>query len=738
MRIWFPPLILLLLAQAPLLAQARDVQVRSIEFLGNEAFPADSLALAIVNRETSCRSFGIAGLCPFGARRELLNERELSRDIQRLTNFYNLRGYREVRIDTVTVRPSEDVVELSFRIDEGSPVRIASLTLEGVDVFEDFDPTAELPVRVGGLLNTIDLAATRDSLIQRFRNRGYPRADVSRSWSLLAESPYEADVTFEVEAGPHAVFGPITFVGNEELADDVIRQFLPFEEGQEYSELSTLEAQRNLFSIEMVQRASIVEAVDPAGVVPDSVVPLLVRITEGDIHDVRFGGGWSTLECGNVEGHWTSRNFYGGARRLQLRGRLSNLAADQLAESICNQAGINEFGGLNWLLAAEFTQPLIRRSVAFGSDLFWERQSVQDVFVREAVGVDLSLFQVVSANTSVTFSYRPEFTKLDAAAVFFCTSVQVCTPEDIASLQEAAWLTPISLNLVQSNTNNVLNPTSGYQVVLNLEHASALTGSDFHYNRTLAEATAYVTTRPGHVLAGRIRGGWISAATFSFLGPTDVVHPQKRFFSGGANSVRGFSQNQLGPRVLTVDPPSLLFPIDGVGVVPCLPGEVMDLSCDANPLADGAFGTPRPTGGDLVLEGGVEYRMPLGRTLEAAVFTDFGRMWTDLESGHVSRLEITPGVGLRYLSPAGPIRVDVGYRFRGIEPLQVVTSQIRAFGAGDDPADRIRGVVDGRDEPIDYVVLEDLAVLDPRVLYGPRKGFSLSRFQLHLSIGQAF
>ena len=223
-------------------------------------------------------------------------------------------------------------------------------------------------------------------------------------------------MTFEVEAGPHSFFGPITLTGNEELGDEVIRQFLPFEEGEEYSEVSTLEAQRNLFSIEMIQRASIEEAVDPAGGVPDSVVPLQVRITEAEIHNVRFGGGWSTLECGNLEGRWTSRNFYGGARRLQLLGRLSNLAADQLKESFCRQAGINEFGGLNWLLAAEFSQPLIRRSVALGLSLFWDRQSVQDVFVREAVGADISLFQAVSANTSLTFAYRPELTKLEAAA----------------------------------------------------------------------------------------------------------------------------------------------------------------------------------------------------------------------------------------------------------------------------------------------------------------------------------
>ena len=741
MRISFTLVFLILLvAQAPLFAQAPSVEAISIEFHGNEAFPEDSLARTIVNRETKCRSFSVFGLfCPFGVQREVLNERELSRDILRLTNFYNIRGYREARIDTLITRPSEDVVELSFQIDEGPPVRIASLTVEGADVFEEFDPTADLPVQVDGLLNAIDLAATRDTLIQRFRNRGYPRADVSRSWSLPAANPYQADVTFEVETGPHSVFGPIALVGNEELDGDVIRQLLPFEEGQEYSEVRTLEAQRNLFSIEMIQRASIVEAVDPAGVVPDSVVPLQVQITETEIHNVRFGGGWSTLECGNLEGRWTSRNFYGGARRLQLRGRMSNLAADQLEESVCSDAGINEFGGLNWLLAAEFSQPLIRRSVALGLNLFWERQSVQDVFVREAVGVDLSLYQAVAANTSVTFAYRPELTKLEAAAVFFCTSVQVCTPEDIASLQEPNWLAPVSVNIVHSNTNSVLNPTRGYQVVLNFEHSSTLTGSDFQYNRALGEATAYVATGSGQVLAARVQAGWVGAGTFTFfVGPADVVHPQKRFFSGGANSVRGFAQNQLGPRVLTVDPSPLLFPKDGTSEAPCTPAEVMDESCNANPLRDRAFGTPRPTGGDLVLEGGLEYRMALGRSVEAAIFTDFGRIWTEPGSGKVSGLEISPGFGIRYLSPAGPIRVDLGYRFRGIEPLQVVTTQIRAFEAGDDPADKISAMVGDKEEVIDYVVTEDLAVLDPRVLYGPRSGFSFNRFQIHLSIGQAF
>ena len=732
--------LILLVSQAPLLAQAPSIEVLSIEFLGNEAFPEDSLARTIVNRETRCRSFSVFGLfCPFGAQREVLNERELARDVLRLTNFYNIRGFRDARIDTVLVSPSEDAVELSFQIDEGPPVRIASLTVEGADVFEEFDPTAELPVEVGGLLNAIDLAATRDSLIQRFRNRGYPRADVSRSWRLPAGSPYQADVTFEVETGPHSVFGPVTLVGNEELDGDVIRQLLPFEEGQEYSEVRTLEAQRNLFSIEMIQRASIVEAVDPAGVVPDSVVALQVQITEAEVHRMSLGGGWSSSDCVNAETRWTSRNFYGGARQLQLRARASNWFADQLWRSVCGQAAVDDFGGANWLLSAEFSQPLVQQSLALGASVFFERQSLQDVFVRQSVGLDFSVSQAVGRNLSYTLAYRPELTRLEAAEVFFCTSFLVCTPEDVSSLQDRNLLAPISVNIVQASTNNVLNPTRGYQIVLNFEHSSTTTGSDFQYNRALGEATAYLETRRGQVFAARIQGGWVGAGLFTIPGGgADIVHPQKRFFSGGANSVRGFAQNQLGPRVLTVDPSSLLFPNTLAGLAPCTPAEIIDLSCDATGLRSGEFGTPRPTGGRMVLEGGIEYRMVTGRRVEVAVFTDFGRIWTEQESSTVSRLEITPGFGIRYLSPVGPIRVDLGYRFRGRESLQVVTAQIRLLGPDDDPDTRIKGTVEGQEQVIDYVRSEALALLDPRVSFGPPGGFSFRRLQLHFGIGQAF
>ena len=102
-------------------------------------------------------------------------------------------------------------------------------------------------------------------------------------------------------------------------------------------------------------------------------------------------------------------------------------------------------------------------------------------------------------------------------------------------------------------------------------------------------------------------------------------------------------------------------------------------------------------------------------------------------------MEVSPGIGFRYLSPIGPIRVDVGYRFRESYNLQVVTPQIRPFDAARDRQDdKIRGLVNSNERIFDFVRMDDLALLDSKVIFDKVDGFSLSRFQLHLSIGQSF
>jgi hypothetical protein len=181
---------------------------------------------------------------------------------------------------------------------------------------------------------------------------------------------------------------------------------------------------------------------------------------------------------------------------------------------------------------------------------------------------------------------------------------------------------------------------------------------------------------------------------------------------------------------------ALLDPQNGVGSEICTPEEINDLTCDAGFLPDDDFAA-RPTGGTSMLEGSVELRFPfLGQLWEGATFLDFGQVWEEDLGVDLRDLEFTPGLGIRYFSPIGPIRVDLAYRFSGGEDLQVVTSKVRPFDPARGDLERDRLVVSTG--PLDWVADDDLALLTPKVLWGNYGPWSLRRFQLHLSIGQAF
>jgi outer membrane protein assembly factor BamA len=449
---------------------------------------------------------------------------------------------------------------------------------------------------------------------------------------------------------------------------------------------------------------------------------------------VRTGAGLSTAECANLESTWTSRDFFGGGRRLQVRGRLSNILAPDFRELLCPDSAPGDFSKLTWLAAVDLSQPWIFSTRnSFNAGLFAERQSVPDIYIRTAYGAQVALTRRIGPQTPLTLSYRPELSRLDAAKILFCTGFLVCTPEDISRLEGARRLAPIGLSLTRNMADNLLNPRSGYRLSVDIEHAASWTGSEFRYDRVVGEGAWYSRLLGPAVLAGRLRAGWVGSGGFGDLlgsdGPRDIVHPQRRFYAGGANSVRGFGQSRLGPRILTAEPRDLLSQeLDGAF---CQPAELIDQSCQASGLGDQNF-IVQPTGGTRVLEGNLELRVALGRSFEVVAFQDFGDVWSPTEPVSLGNMWWTPGAGIRFFTPIGPIRLDVAYKVRLEEELSVITSQIRPYDelAGDVEADQL--TVD--DVRIPFVLTEDLAVLTPTVLFGAND----NRFQIHISIGQAF
>ena len=726
------------LIPSPVLSQVGRTEVSEEAFQGNQSFPDDSLSRAIVTRETECRSVVFTPFCwagaDFAVQRFYLPERDVPLDRLRLEAWYYQRGFREISVDTLTSLGEEGRATVSFIIDEGEPVIATRVDFEGGEGINEDGLLEGLPLQPGERLSILALDATRATLDRRLANRGYGRDTVLRRHLIPAVEPHTALVTFDIDTGSRVRYGPIMVSGNSELSEATVLNTLQFSTGDLYSRDEVQQGQGRLFGLDIIRSASVTSDFQSD---PDSVIPITVNVVEGDAYRVRYGGGWTTAECFGVEAQWAARNFVGGGRLLQVRGRVANVLTPQFQNVLCPQGGTEEFGELTGTLSLDFAQPWIFSTRnSFSTALFIERQSLPDVFIREAVGVELALTRLIGPQTSFTLSYRPELSRLDAAEVLFCTNLLVCSPEDVSILQDANWLAPIGFSFTRNLANNILNPNRGYSVVLEVEHASQWTGSNFQYDRAIAEGTLYSGLGRSGVFAARIRGGWVGAGAFEALlltpGTFDLVHPQKRFYAGGANSVRGFAQGRLGPRVLTIDPVRLLEP--GTAGAGCNPSQLMDLSCDPASIKEGRF-VPRPTGGTRVLEGNIELRFPIGLNLEGVMFTDVGQVWGGRDEVDLSQLAITPGVGVRYLSPVGPIRIDLGYRFREGEPLAVVTSQLEVFNPNvHEESERIR--IDGNVIP--YVRTNELAALKTSRLFGEASPLSLQRFQLHISIGQAF
>jgi outer membrane protein insertion porin family/translocation and assembly module TamA len=689
----------------------RDPEVISLEFDGNRSYPDRDLALAIRTRQTECVTFLLEPFClltdwGFAHRRAFLSDRDLQDDRNRVEVFYKLRGFLQVQVDTTVVR-SSDEARVTFIIDEGVPTPIDSLTVRGLEGVLDSARVRDIvDLEVGDPFDQVRLEAGRDSLERELRDRGYLAAAILEDYFVPRGEG--AHVTLDVSTGARYRIGQIYVEGGGEIGDRTIRRLLDARSTEYYSESNVQDGQRTLFALDAVRFASVQPEL--AG---DSVVDLRVQITPANARGARGGAGWSTDECFQTEARLTHRNLLGGAKRLELTARLKNVFAQQIGGGFpCSDVGRDpEFRTLNYLLQAELGIPAFfsARNSLRGL-LFAERESVPDVFIRQGVGAQLSISRRLHRRMTATVSYRPEFTGFaeESADVFFCVNFGFCAPDDIRTVTQARWLSPLTLSWVYNRTNDPFAPTSGYYLSAEIERAERFTGSDYRYVRLALQGADFETLSRDLVFGVRVRGGLVEPTKGPFFSPDpeiteEVIHPSKRFFAGGSQSVRGFGQNLLGPRVLLADAAD---------------------DCPDEPLAEcverlaaedpGAF-IERPIGGNAGFEASLELRKLLSGRWGLVAFLDVGQVWKGLSS--IEAPIWTPGAGLRFLSPVGPLRLDIGYNPSSATRLPVVVS-----------------LEDGELLELDTPVRFDPFTFDDP---SPLKEF-WRRLQFHFSIGEAF
>lgn len=741
-----------------------DVEVREVSFEGNRAFPDAQLANGIVTTPSSWarRVFGFIGT------RRCLDNLEVLRDPVRLALYYRRRGFTggsvRARIDTVR----RNAVRVSFHIVEGSPVILQELAINGLDSVPRGDRvTAKLPIRVGQRFDEDAVEASRDTILRRLRDNGYPVADVLRSFEKDTAKRV-ATLRFDVATGPRARIGTVNIAitlregdrGDPQVSQAEVRRVLGVDPGDLYRERELEAAKRALYLSEAYRHVEVTP--DTASLAPegDSTINVNITLAETYMRSVRALGGWATLDCFRTQIDYADFGFLGGLRRLDVNARASKIGLGYPTKATGNLKGICASSAredvyadtLNYYLGAT-----LRQSGLFGLrtvpsvTLYSELRSEYKVFRRYTpIGGIISLNQQLR-RLGATYAYQLEYGRTSAEPAIFCGVLGVCDTDEQQLLKRTQRLATASVTLGRDRRDDAFNPTAGSSMTLELRHASQPIGSDpdLQFNKVVADAAWYWALSRNSVLVARLRGGLVFGHRIVLGVDTTVFIPQQeRLYAGGANTVRGFRQNELGPVVYIPDSLKVCAAPTGDCVTPTVATDTVYY------LADARDHEPRtlPVGGNSVVVGNVELRVPspfIPERLQLAFFADAGQVWTRGASGaeqSFGRLRITPGIGVRVGSPVGPIRMDIGYNpYPRQEGAAYFDAPVSALGG----ASPLYCVSPNNGLPVTGW-RPDLGPDDPQPVQSssgrrcptsytpPERGGLFRKLTFHVSIGQAF
>jgi outer membrane protein insertion porin family/translocation and assembly module TamA len=608
-RRWLASALTALLGLAAACKEGEPLLVEGLEFRGVEHVNEASLRAVLATQAGSWIPF---------SRKPPFDREEFASDLKRVRAFYADRGFPDARVTHVDVDldSSKKKVRIRVVVSEGDPVRLGAVRLTGVEGVPERRRRALnrlIGLQPGDLRDRERIASARDVIANELKEHGYPYVRVDSS-EEPGERPREVVLTLAADAGPLATFGPIEVSGNQSVSNDVILRQLTFDRGERYRQSRVQESQRRFSSLELFDFAY----VEPRGrETRPPEVPIRVTVTEGKHRRFTAAAGYGTEEKGRVRGTWDHVNFFGGARSAGVEAKYSWL-----------DRGARVY----------FTEPyFFTRHLAFSlRGHAWNEH--EPVFQLTSYGGRATvtwrrdqrdLPRARGASTTVSLSVIDELTD-------YAITEEGLADEGIRNNLIALGLDPetgaargtvvaLRLEAERSTVANRLDARRGYIVSAALERAGGFLPGTFTYTEVSGELRHYLSLGRRRVLAQRARVASIDAPA-----PTDASVPfYKRYFLGGASSIRGWGRYEVAP------------------------------------LTETGF----PVGGLTLVELSSELRVPVTRKLGVVAFVDAGNV--SPEPWRVSGLRVAVGPGIRYDTPIGPARFDVGFQLNPIDGLMV-------------------------------------------------------------------
>jgi outer membrane protein assembly complex protein YaeT len=600
------------------------IEVKSLTFKGVQAVSTGQLKSILATTQSSKLPWG---------EKYFFDRSQFDADLKRITAFYADRGYPAATVKSFDVALSDDQqsVHITVEIDEGQPVVVERIAFEGFEPLPADHRRAlekRLPIVAGRPFDRALAQASRELIIDEFKDHGFPAPSVE-----VRESPGSSErqrvLEYVAEPGRLAYVGPVEIVGPMSVNERIVRRQLTFKTGDLFEQSRLRESQRKLYSLELFNFVN-VEAIrtgkqdtNVQGTDVDRV-PTRVTVTEGKHRKVNFGLGYGSEERARGEVDWRHVNFFGGARTASVLGRYSSLDrgvrlslkqpylwSPRYALTLSGQSWFSDEPAFT-LTTIGGRVTVLRQFGGFGSPILGGRQTTTAsiTYVNEWEEYTISN----DALNDPTFRDDLIALGLDPR----CGTGPRCGIG-------AGTLRSIFIDAGRNTTGNLLDAKKGYFASLHLEQAGKWLGGDFQYRELMGEARFYQSIGRRLVVAVRGRAGSIDSA-----GDEEILVPFfKRYFLGGATSLRGWGRFEVSP-------------LSGAGL---------------------------PIGGHSVANFTTELRVPIKGNFGAVLFMDGGNVWTNPWDINLNDLRYDIGSGLRYDTRIGPVRLDLGYQLNPIPGL---------------------------------------------------------------------
>jgi translocation and assembly module TamA len=401
----------------------------------------------------------------------------------------------------------------------------------------------------------------------------------------------------------------------------VIRSFVYVEPGDAYSPKAMADMRK---SISRIQALGSVRIRESETLDAEGRLPVFVEVTERKPRVIGFSARYSTIDGPALHGYWEHRNLFGGAERLRVESDIF-LAPRNDGTRIKSVEDLepSDIGGR---FRVSFLKPALYGT---RNDLL-----IDGLLERDRTGGD-RFGGYTSRLADLTGSIRHRFS--DTFSVQAGLQVQKGQTSDVLGpIDYLVVGTPVSLTY--DSTDRPLDPTQGVRVIASIVPYPTFLGSTVGMTVTKASASAYYALDEDarYILAGRVGFGSIIGA------PLDEIPANFRFFAGGGGSVRGYRYQSIGP--------------------------------------EGPFGYV--VGGRSLLEGSLEARIKITDTIGIVPFVDAGGAFESSFPDFDDKVRFSAGLGLRYYTAIGPIRLDVAApldRRPGDKPVSIYVSIGQAF-----------------------------------------------------------